>query len=114
MGVVRDILEIAADTIDKRAADRDLPQERSMKATVDAFNAIYGTGLIESQGWAFMQILKMVRARTGPYKQDDFVDGASYVALMAEARSNEWQQQEAERGAVSLVNQARQIIERRD
>lgn len=109
MGTVRDILEIAADTIDKRASDRDLPQERSMDATVKAFNAIFGTSLIESQGWAFMQILKMVRARTGPYKQDDFVDGASYVALMGESREAEWKQTQLKSLAITVRDEATEI-----
>ena len=84
MGIVRDILETAADTVDQRASDRDLPQERSMDATVRAFNAIHGTNLSESQGWSFMVILKEVRSARGPYKPDDFIDGAAYIALQAE------------------------------
>lgn len=86
---VRNILTTAADTIDKRASDRDLPQERSMAATVTAFNAIFGTNLTESQGWSFMAILKIKRSSTGLYKEDDFVDGAAYMALASEAQKSE-------------------------
>ena len=65
------------------------PQERSMAATVAAFNAIEGLALTKRQGWAFMQILKMVRgattARNGLYNEDDALDGAAYAALGGEA-----------------------------
>lgn len=90
-----DILSAAARTIAARGVQRDSsagagqPQERSMAATVAAFNAIEGTQLSERQGWAFMQILKMVRgattARNGLYNDDDAVDGAAYAALGGEA-----------------------------
>ena len=60
-----------------------------MAATVAAFNAIEGLALTERQGWAFMQILKMVRgattARNGLYNADDALDGAAYAALGGEA-----------------------------
>ena len=90
-----DILSAAARTIAARGVQRDSsagagqPQERSMAATVAAFNAIEGTQLSERQGWAFMQVLKMVRgattARNGLYNDDDAVDGAAYAALGGEA-----------------------------
>jgi hypothetical protein len=86
---VRNILDTAADTIDRRASDRDVPQERSMAGTVKAFNAIFGTDLTESQGWAFMVLLKVKRSSVGPYKADDFIDMAAYAALQAEARASE-------------------------
>lgn len=88
-----DLLRMAADTIDQRGQERDNGEggERSMAATVAAFNAIEGTDLTERQGWAFMQALKMVRAastaRNGRYNQDDYVDGAAYAALGAECAS---------------------------
>lgn len=90
-----DILSAAARTIAARGVQRDSsagagqPQERSMAATVAAFNAIEGTALTERQGWAFMQVLKMVRgattARNGLYNEDDALDGAAYAALGGEA-----------------------------
>ena len=89
------ILTAAADVIAARGVQRDSgqgagqPQERSMAATVAAFNAIEGLQLTERQGWAFMQVLKMVRAsttaRNGLYNDDDALDGAAYAALGGEA-----------------------------
>ena len=90
------LLSDAAHTILQRGVERDTggadqPQERSMAATVAAFNAIEGTSLTERQGWAFMQTLKLVRAtntsRNGRYNPDDYQDGAAYAALGAEAAS---------------------------
>ena len=86
-----DILQEAGRTITQRGTQRDSGQgqERSMAATVAAFNAIEGLRLTERQGWAFMQILKMVRgastARNGLYNADDALDGAAYAALGGEA-----------------------------
>ena len=87
-----DLLRMAADTIDQRGQERDSTgKERSMAATVAAFNTIEGTDLTERQGWAFMQTLKLVRAastaRNGRYNPDDYVDGAAYAALGAECAS---------------------------
>ena len=88
------MLHSAAATILQRGQERDTSQdgqaqERSMAATVAAFNAIEGTALTERQGWAFMQTLKLVRAantaRNGRYNPDDYLDGAAYAALGAEA-----------------------------
>ncbi|WP_343593429.1 hypothetical protein, partial [Paracidovorax wautersii] len=90
-----DVLTAASDTIRQRGQQRDssagtgAPQERSMAATVAAFNAIEGTTLTERQGWAFMQTLKLVRAaasdRNGMFNPDDSLDGAAYAALGGEA-----------------------------
>lgn len=82
------ILQTAEQTVNQRAADRDTSSERSMAATVAAFNAIHGTNLTEAQGWNFMVLLKIKRAFTGGYKDDDHVDMAAYVALCAEAMIN--------------------------
>ncbi len=89
------ILSAAAATIAARGAQRDSrtsadrPQERSMAATVAAFNVVEGTQLTERQGWIFMQVLKMVRgattARNGLHNDDDALDGAAYAALAGEA-----------------------------
>lgn len=83
----------AAETIEQRGQERDSGEggERSMAATVAAFNAIEGASLTERQGWAFMQTLKLVRAastaRNGRYNPDDYIDGAAYSALGAECAS---------------------------
>ena len=88
------LLHSAAATILQRGKERDTSttgqqQERSMAATVAAFNAIEGTALTERQGWAFMQTLKLVRAantaRNGRFNPDDYLDGAAYAALGGEA-----------------------------
>ena len=80
------LLRRAADLIEERGAQRDRPGgERSMAATVAAFNAIYGTELSEVQGWTFMQLLKLSRSAGGRYVADDFEDGIAYAALAAEA-----------------------------
>lgn len=71
----------------ERAAQRDVAQERSMAKTVALFHTLYGIDLTEEHGWAFMLLLKLVRATTGPVDEDSMVDAAAYCALMAEAQS---------------------------
>lgn len=84
------ILTRAAAHIADRAALRDTPGgERSMRATVEAFNAIHGTALTEAQGWVFMAILKAARAANGSHVADDFEDGAAYFALAGEAAAKQ-------------------------
>ena len=80
------LLSEARDTLSQRAKLRDDEgeAERSMKATVDAFNAMYGTSLTEEQGWMFMVFLKAARARGGEVHRDDYVDGSAYFALAGE------------------------------
>lgn len=81
-----DILEAAAGHMKDRAATYDKPEgERSMGATVVAFNAITGAELTEEQGWLFMGLLKMVRTQQGAYRADNYEDGAAYFALQGEA-----------------------------
>lgn len=80
-----DLLLEAADCIGARAEQRDQPDgERSMRRTVAAFNALYGTRLTELQGWQFMALLKMARAAGGRVHRDDFIDQAAYAALAGE------------------------------
>ena len=57
---------LAAEKMRERAVDRDVEQERSMGKIVAIFNIARGTGLSETDGWVFMDILKMVRGNTGP------------------------------------------------
>lgn len=96
----QEVLRRAAVTINQRGAQRDTatglsatPQERSMAATVAAFNAIHKTNLTETQGWAFMQTLKLTRAatsaRNGQFNGDDYLDGAAYAALAHESAEAE-------------------------
>lgn len=81
-----------------RAETYDTPTgEKSMAATVEAFNAIMGPSiaanggsLTEAMGWEFMSILKKVRqfSRKAPHL-DSATDDVAYTALAAEARMNE-------------------------
>jgi hypothetical protein len=83
-----DILAAAAQHMLGRAATYDKPEgERSMGATVKAFNAVTGRDLSESEGWLLMALLKMVRSeqRTAAHR-DSLEDLTAYAALMAEAR----------------------------
>lgn len=80
-----DILSAALGHMQDRAATYDKPEgERSMPATVAAFNAITGLGLTAEQGWLFALLLKAVRSQQGGFKQDNYEDGAAYFALMGE------------------------------
>ena len=87
-----ELLEKAAGHLKDRAETYDKPGgERSIGATVAAFNAVTGDGLMNSEerGWLFMSILKMVRSQQGGYRADNYEDGAAYFALMGEAACEE-------------------------
>ncbi|MCW8158998.1 hypothetical protein D7243_22795 [Stutzerimonas stutzeri] len=80
------ILEAGLGHMKDRSATYDKPAgERSMGATVDAFRAITGHDLTESDGWLFMCLLKIVRSRQGEYRADNFEDLAAYAGLAGEA-----------------------------
>ena len=84
------MLQEAKDCLVARGVERDKPNgERSMKSTVEAFNALTGHSLSESAGWLFMLCLKAARAEGGCFKADDYVDGAAYFALYGEAAAKE-------------------------
>jgi hypothetical protein len=84
------ILQQAKDCLVNRGVERDKPNgERSMKSTVEAFNALTGYSLSESAGWLFMLCLKAARAEGGCFKADDYIDGAAYFALYGEAAAKE-------------------------
>jgi len=81
-----DILEAAQGHMLDRASTYDKPEgERSMGATVEAFNAITGHKLTEEQGWLLMILLKATRSQQGAYRSDSYEDGAAYFALAGEA-----------------------------
>ena len=80
------MLKEAAMCIGERAEQRDVEGERSMEATVGAFNKMFDKDLTEEQGWHFMVLLKMARSKGGKYRHDDYVDGAAYCALAGESR----------------------------
>lgn len=80
------ILRKGAQHIEDRAASRDQPEgERSMARCVRAFNAMFGKDLTETEGWQFMELLKMSRSAVGTHNPDDFEDGSAYCALAGEA-----------------------------
>ena len=85
-----ELLGRAAKHMHERAATYDKPEgERSMGRAVDAFNAVTGHTLKESEGWLFMALLKAVRSetRSEPH-QDSLEDLIAYTALYAEARGD--------------------------
>jgi hypothetical protein len=85
----QDFLEDASEAMKARAALRDNPEgERSMATIVNTFNALTGHDLTVSEGWEFMVLLKMVRGRQGFFHADDYVDMASYSALLGEEESS--------------------------
>lgn len=84
-----DTLRKAAGLIEQRGKQRDSETgERSMARTVAAFNAVYGTSLTETQGWHFMELLKMARSSQGDYVADDYDDKVAYAALAAECEAS--------------------------
>jgi hypothetical protein len=97
-----EILNEAVQAQADRAKSRDTPEgERSMRRCVEAFNALEGTNLTEAQGWRFMAVLKLARATAGSFNLDDYVDGASYMALAGEAAAKKLDTFAAETGAVT-------------
>ena len=82
-----EFLNKAASIMEQRGKDYDKPQgERSMLATVVAFNTITGKQLTEAEGWLLLQLLKDVRQWQNPrYHQDSAEDCIAYAALKAEA-----------------------------
>ena len=83
-----DILNQAIAETTDRGVTYDSPGgERSMSKTVRMFNIHTGLELTETQGWQFMEILKMVRSGQGKFKLDNFVDGSAYAALAGESAS---------------------------
>jgi hypothetical protein len=84
MTKAEEILQTAAEVMKQRGALRDRGEERSMERTVRVFNALTGKGLTEVEGWTFMVALKLCREQTA-HDMDNWVDGAAYMALAAEA-----------------------------
>ena len=80
----------AAAHMHDRASTYDEPEgERSMGKIVTAFNAITGRDLTESEGWMFMQQVKLVRLFTrSEYHADSAEDNIAYAALLAEAKGD--------------------------
>ena len=87
-----EFLQSAMDVQKERGEQYDKPNgERSMGATVRAFNAITGHVLEESDGWMLLGILKLVRQSQNPdkYHHDSALDFVAYSSLYAEAASEQ-------------------------
>ena len=83
-------LSNAAKHMQERAHQYDAPEgERSMAATVSAFNAVTSHSLTEEQGWLFMELLKIVRSQQGGYREDNYDDAVAYAALRGESAAKE-------------------------
>jgi len=78
------VLQQAEAMIDERGRRRDAGQERSMQRIVKTFEALTDHRMTEVEGWLFMVVLKLCRERTGP-DLDNWIDGAAYMGLAAEA-----------------------------
>lgn len=90
MTTAHDILQAAQQHMKDRAKKYDNPKgERSMAATVTAFNAVTGSTMTEEQGWLFMVMLKAVRSQQGDYHEDSYEDGAAYFSLAGECASKQ-------------------------
>lgn len=84
------LLTKAAQLMEERGKQYDANEgERSMLATVTAFNAITRRDLTESEGFLMLAILKMVRdnQRKQPH-QDSIEDLVAYASLYGESRLN--------------------------
>jgi len=83
-----ELLGRAAALMHERGQTYDEPEgERSMGKIVTAFNGVTGRDLTESEGWMFMQQVKLVRLFTrSDYHADSAEDNIAYAALLAEAK----------------------------
>jgi hypothetical protein len=82
------LLNKANTLMEQRGQQYDANQgERSMLATVTAFNAITRRDLTEAEGFLLLAVLKMVRdnQRKQPH-QDSVEDLVAYASLYGEAR----------------------------
>lgn len=75
--------------INQRAITHDQGDgERSMASTVEAFNALTGCDLSESEGWVFLMVRKMaIGCQHGPFNPKVYNDLASFAGLTGEAEA---------------------------
>lgn len=75
--------------INQRAITHDKGDgERSMAATVEAFNALTGCDLNESEGWVFLMVSKMaIGCQGGPFNPKTYSDLASFAGLTGECEA---------------------------
>ena len=85
-------LEAGVNHMKDRAKRYDKPEgERSMAKTTQMMTILHGeeiarTGVIsETQGWDFMELLKIVRSSQGEFHADNYEDRAAYAGLAGEA-----------------------------
>lgn len=98
-----EFLQSAMDVQKERGEQYDKPSgERSMAATVSAFNCITGYTLEEADGWMFMGLLKLVRQAQNPekYHHDSALDFVAYASLYAESASEKCGQVEDMRDSI--------------
>lgn len=105
-------LESGVKHMKDRASQRDAEDgERSMRRCVEAFNALEGTNLTETQGWRFMIMLKMARSVSGDFTADDYEDMAAYSGLAGEcASTQETTEPEQHSGVILMESVARYIL----
>ena len=87
-----EFLQAAIDVQAERGKQYDKPTgERSMGATISAFNCITGYTLEESDGWMLLGLLKLVRQSQNPeqYHHDSALDFVAYASLYAESASEQ-------------------------
>lgn len=87
-----EFLQAAIDVQTERGKQYDKPTgERSMGATISAFNCITGYTLEESDGWMLLGLLKLVRQSQNPeqYHHDSALDFVAYASLYAESASEQ-------------------------
>ena len=88
------ILNAALTAVRNRSIERDRDDgERSMEATVTAFNALFNQSLTTEQGWLFMAVLKIARSAGGNMRLDDYTDGSAYMALAGESAAQDRRQE---------------------
>lgn len=100
-----EFLQSAMDVQKERGEQYDKPSgERSMGATVRAFNAITGHALEESDGWMLLGLLKLVRQAQNPekYHHDSALDFVAYASLYAESASEQRGQAERKSDSPSV------------
>ena len=109
-----EFLQAAIDVQKERGAQYDKPSgERSMGATVAAFNCITGHNLKEKDGWMLQGLLKLVRQSQNPgkYHHDSALDFVAYASLYAEAASEQCQPVEEVRKTGGMItNNATYIV----
>lgn len=104
-------LESGVKHMKDRASQRDAEDgERSMRRCVEAFNALEGTNLTETQGWRFMIMLKMARSVSGDFTADDYEDMAAYSGLAGECASTQETTDAEQHSGVELMESVSRYI----